>query len=85
MPPMAETEEAGSRPTWARGLKLQKKYYSVSHSLVAPHVGAWIETVPVRPHLLGVPSRPTWARGLKHFALVAVASLPCRAPRGRVD
>ena len=35
---------ATSRPTWARGLKHDRKGVTFRASLVAPHVGAWIET-----------------------------------------
>ena len=33
-----------SHPMWVRGLKLLLKSLGVLSSLVAPHVGAWIET-----------------------------------------
>ena len=36
-----------SRPTWARGLKLSRCSGLWSFRGVAPHVGAWIETVPL--------------------------------------
>jgi hypothetical protein len=35
---------AKSRPTWARGLKLRKRMRARPAVVVAPHVGAWIET-----------------------------------------
>ena len=35
---------AGSRPTWARGLKPIDYDDTGKPMLVAPHVGAWIET-----------------------------------------
>ena len=39
----------------------------IAHGIVAPHVGAWIETqISARSGLVGGGSRPTWARGLKH-------------------
>ena len=34
-----------SRPTWARGLKLWMALISIFENHVAPHVGAWIETI----------------------------------------
>ena len=34
-----------SHPTWVRGLKHTVVPVCVSHSRVAPHVGAWIETL----------------------------------------
>ena len=54
--------------------------------MVAPHVGAWIET----KELLLVQqevqrSRPTWARGLKLQYKDNVSYVARRAPRGRVD
>ena len=57
---------AMSLPTWERGLKLPKWFSTSRHHLVAPHVGAWIET-----HRRAVSqgldkSLPTWERGLKH-------------------
>ena len=33
--------------------------------MVAPHVGAWIETTTVAKVVIFSQSRPTWARGLK--------------------
>ena len=33
-----------SHPTWVRGLKLRRLKLSVLATLVAPYVGAWIET-----------------------------------------
>ena len=46
---------------------------------VAPHVGAWIETLPGNPAEGRSPSHPTWVRGLKQhlyrhiFPLTGVA------------
>ena len=34
-----------SHPMWVRGLKLVKELIIKSYTLVAPYVGAWIETV----------------------------------------
>jgi len=33
-----------SRPAWARGLKLELSFLNPPFRLVAPRVGAWIET-----------------------------------------
>ena len=30
---------------WVRGLKLEESRQLVAHKSVAPHVGAWIETI----------------------------------------
>ncbi len=55
-----------SHPTWVRGLKLLIKALPIPPVRVAPHVGAWIETRPVRCDNDDVVSHPTWVRGLKH-------------------
>ena len=36
-----------SHPTWVRGLKLARKSGTTYYLLVAPYVGAWIETAVV--------------------------------------
>ena len=54
-----------SRPTWARGLKLLRRYQRRQEPHVAPHVGAWIETSVLWYFGQTLLSRPTWARGLK--------------------
>ena len=41
---LGENVLKGSRPTWARGLKLFLGKIGCVVILVAPHVGAWIET-----------------------------------------
>ena len=33
-----------SHPTWVRGLKLDPNFENILHLVVAPYVGAWIET-----------------------------------------
>ena len=53
--------------------------------MVALHVGAWIETSPLRVQSIHFVSRSTWARGLKPVQEIAHDGLACRAPRGRVD
>ena len=63
-----------SRPTWARGLKLANTLFN-SVSIVASHVGAWIETEAMEVEEKPAASRPTWARGLKHqIALMLLTS-----------
>jgi len=54
-----------SRPTWARGLKQIGESTTPKKALVAPHVGAWIETPDALAAQIAAESRPTWARGLK--------------------
>jgi len=41
----------GSRPTRARGLKLAASSSLAASVLVAPHAGAWIETLVFSEHL----------------------------------
>ena len=50
---------------WVRGLKLVVAYLLWIEYLVAPYVGAWIETrkKPVQHHYQL--SHPMWVRGLK--------------------
>ena len=61
---------ARSLPTWERGLKHFQHVIVDVIACVAPHVGAWIETVP--PIRLRRPavSLPTWERGLKHLLVL---------------
>ena len=42
---------------------------NVAPPLVAPRVGAWIETLFIRLNGHRVQSRPAWARGLKQLSL----------------
>jgi len=76
-----------SRPTRARGLKLEPDEVIPSNVWVAPHAGAWIETRPIlQPSHKDRRSRPTRARGLKLNVFICISpALGCRAPRGRVD
>ena len=54
-----------SPPTWGRGLKLNDTGFACTKLKVAPHVGAWIETVAQVILSTGSTSPPTWGRGLK--------------------
>ena len=49
---------------WARGLKHTVELGNVE-AIVAPHVGAWIETAVLGTFAEFALSRPMWARGLK--------------------
>ena len=53
-----------SHPTWVRGLKLTESMFNTS-AVVAPYVGAWIETENVLVIPIAEQSHPTWVRGLK--------------------
>ena len=55
------------------------------NALVAPYVGAWIETNLVDSILAIASSHPTWVRGLKHVGLFDRADDVRRTPRGCVD
>ena len=50
---------------WVRGLKLMLVITELSEAVVAPRVGAWIETFYL--YLLDIQeeSHPVWVRGLK--------------------
>ena len=55
-----------SHPVWVRGLKQIIEYLFVAANLVAPRVGAWIET-PANTWAITTraASHPVWVRGLK--------------------
>ena len=53
--------------------------------MVAPRVGAWIETSVITDLSQAKTSRPAWARGLKLAVTTTAGTVPGRAPRGRVD
>jgi len=78
-------EGFGSRPVWARGLKLDMPVCDMVDFEVAPRVGAWIETSRYIRYLIGQKSRPVWARGLKRWYLILTPPHISRAPCGRVD
>ena len=55
-----------SHPTWVRGLKLLRVAQLVCLLMVAPYVGAWIETKVLSLYVANLSkSHPTWVRGLK--------------------
>ena len=60
-----------SHPTWVRGLKRDKTTYHGKLYMVAPYVGAWIETYFMGFIFAIVMSHPTWVRGLKQAVLPA--------------
>ena len=53
-----------SHPSWVRGLKPYSPM-AKKRTLVAPLVGAWIETVVICLALRSEMSHPSWVRGLK--------------------
>ena len=58
-------ESVESHPVWVRGLKQRLPQILLPMLLVAPRVGAWIETVVETPSTLDNTSHPVWVRGLK--------------------
>ena len=54
-----------SHPTWVRGLKPRYYEYKLPQDIVAPYVGAWIETLYNISSDGSLMSHPTWVRGLK--------------------
>ena len=55
-----------SHPVWVRGLKLNVIVAEEDLKLVAPRVGAWIETLGLyQDGLIRPVSHPVWVRGLK--------------------
>ncbi len=67
---MLNDREAQSRPMPARGLKPDIPYAQLLAERVAPHAGAWIETVQYLRTALSAMSRPMRARGLKQCHVV---------------
>ena len=59
------TEIPPSHPVWVRGLKLKQVIKSFRITLVAPRVGAWIETQSILKVANTLLSHPVWVRGLK--------------------
>ena len=55
-----------SHPMWVRGLKLHHNGYEPNR-IVAPYVGAWIETLSFCCWSFFFVSHPMWVRGLKHL------------------
>ena len=60
--------QLGSHPMWVRGLKRNTAYKCPS-GIVAPYVGAWIETPLEESKNPYVRSHPMWVRGLKRRTL----------------
>ena len=60
---------AMSHPTWVRGLKLPYLVRGAKIYVVAPYVGAWIETLSIVMIRFVILSHPTWVRGLKPSVL----------------
>ena len=80
------TWQVGSRPSRARGSKLDQSAKRSERRIVAPLTGAWIETVSRACQSASSPrSRPSRARGSKPSILQTWPAGWGRAPHGRVD
>ena len=80
------TLRSGSHPVWVRGLKPHLLKWSVTNLLVAPRVGAWIETLRLSLAASAVKVAPrvgAWIETNK--TLCAPNSLTGRTPCGCVD
>ena len=78
-------QHGSSHPTWVRGLKLVVDFARFL-LVVAPYVGAWIETADVNDvNKQDDKSHPTWVRGLKLFLMSKVTKSYSRTLRGCVD
>ena len=60
-----------SHPSWVRGLKLLRDLYKCPADIVAPLVGAWIETLKITFLPSKRVSHPSWVRGLKPVVVAA--------------
>ena len=65
---------------WVRGLKQEVRHLNTKNRLVAPYVGAWIETKAIRLRECECSSHPMWVRGLKLRLLVNLCMILCVAP-----
>ena len=74
-----------SRLTQARGLKQDAAFVQLKNPEVAPHAGAWIETIFFTADIENYASRLTQARGLKLLSAFIYLKGCCRASRRRVD
>ena len=77
--------QAASHPTWVRGLKQRFHRFMVEELMVAPYVGAWIETGSRLRSRENDKSHPTWVRGLKLYLCQYSYDSCCRTLRGCVD
>ena len=70
---------------WVRGLKLNKFGPFLIYLIVAPRVGAWIETEHGYLIILASMSHPVWVRGLKLEYIKQQKLMDGRTPCGCVD
>ena len=60
-----------SHPSWVRGLKPILNFNNTNKVIVAPLVGAWIETNVLKYCRYENLSHPSWVRGLKPLVFVS--------------
>ena len=70
---------------WVRGLKHRSSREALRRQIVAPYVGAWIETWAQSNLADSQKSHPMWVRGLKQFEFSHVNELLSRTLCGCVD
>ena len=69
-----------SHPSWVRGLKHNSHKGQTKGQIVAPLVGAWIETDKVSVQFALFQSHPSWVRGLKQITTLRLLTLNKVAP-----
>ena len=75
-----------SHPVWVRGLKLAYVNEQFNLSVVAPCMGAWIETSYVAGYVNSfATSHPVWVRGLKQDVFAVQKQYYSRTLYGCVD
>ena len=70
---------------WVRGLKQVTCADGQTRFVVAPHVGAWIETPSAQMERYELASHPMWVRGLKQHLVRHSIAVFSRTPCGCVD
>ena len=70
---------------WVRGLKLKIRLVILLALLVAPYVGAWIETIISVCGKSALTSHPMWVRGLKQHGKGKPSDWASRTLCGCVD
>ena len=78
--------EGASLPSWERGLKQLLSLHRRSFTMVAPLVGAWIETTENPKGFIVMPVAPlvgAWIETI--YPNTILCNALCRSPRGSVD
>ena len=80
LPHVAVKTFPASHPVWVRGLKHRCREGTALPHLVAPRVGAWIETDWLLLAGIFSQSHPVWVRGLKLAAFALLMELAMSHP-----